>query len=92
MEQTNQAVSQAATSEGHCLCACKQVTVLSWKIVSECDFHYLEISPKIMKVLCTEAGGEWMDYIQHHKSSFHSSHAASNSNNGVLGEATSRLL
>jgi len=45
-----------------------------------------------MKAFCTEAGAEWMDYIQHHKSSFHFSHAASNSNNKVLGEATSSLV
>lgn len=33
-----------------------------------------------------------MDYIQHCKSSVHFSHAASNSNNRVLGEATSSLV
>lgn len=33
-----------------------------------------------------------MDYIQHHKSSFHFSHAASNSNNKVLRQATSNLV
>lgn len=61
------------------------------KNVSECDFKCLETSNRFIKASCTEAGGEWMEYVQHHKLHFHFSHAASNCKKRYLGEATSSL-
>lgn len=65
---------------------------LAKKDVSGCDFHHLETSHTIIKASCAEAGGEWMEYVQLHKLSFHFSHAASNCNNTPLAEATSSCV